>query len=98
MVGQGRLGVRLASLIATLRIVMLPLRQIQEYLHTLHAVTISLGEIVEVQHRLNAQLQPQLESLKAAGRASPAIQADETGWREDGVNGYIWSVSTPTIR
>jgi hypothetical protein len=31
-------------------------------------------------------------------RASPAIQADETGWREDGINGYIWSVSTPTVR
>ena len=23
---------------------------------------------------------------------------DETGWREDGENGYIWAVSTPTIR
>jgi len=39
-----------------------------------------------------------LEALKAKIRASPAVQADETGWREDGSNGYIWSVSTPTIR
>src|SRR2546421_12062119 len=36
--------------------------------------------------------------LKAAIRASPAVQADETGWREDGINGYIWSASTPTLR
>src|SRR5947209_12640601 len=37
VVGQGRLGVRLASLIATLRTVMrLPIRQIQVYLLTLH--------------------------------------------------------------
>jgi hypothetical protein len=35
---------------------------------------------------------------KAEIRASPAVQADESGWREDGINGYIWSVSTPTIR
>jgi transposase len=37
-------------------------------------------------------------AIPAEIRASPAIQADETGWREDGINGYIWSVSTPTIR
>ena len=99
VVGQGRIGVRLASLIATMRIVMrLPIRQIQLYLLTLHGVTISIGEIVELQHRMKAQMQPQLDALKTAIRASPAVQADETGWREDGSNGYIWSVSTPSIR
>jgi hypothetical protein len=29
---------------------------------------------------------------------SPASQADETHWREDGQNGYIWTVNTPTLR
>ena len=88
VVGHGRLGVRLASLIATLRTVMrLPIRQIQTYLLTLHGVSISVGEIVELLHRLKAQI-----------RASPAVQADETGWREDGLNGSIWAVSTPTLR
>src|SRR5258707_2435653 len=99
VVGQGRLGVRLASLIATLRTVMrLPIRQIQLYLLTLHGVRISSGEIVELLHRLKDQMQPHLDALKRAIRASPAVQADETGWREDGLNGYIWSVCTPGIR
>lgn len=31
-------------------------------------------------------------------RAGPAVHADETGWREDGTNGYRWSFSTPTER
>ena len=31
-------------------------------------------------------------------RASPVVQADETGWREDGANGYVWTFSTPTER
>lgn len=26
------------------------------------------------------------------------VNADETGWREDGINGYIWSFSTPRVR
>jgi transposase len=99
VVGQGRLGVRLASLIATLRTVMrLPIRQIQTYLLTLHGVRISSGEIVELLHRLKDQMQPHLDALKREIRASPAVQADETGWREDGLNGYIWSVCTPDIR
>src|SRR5713101_8574083 len=99
VVGQGRIGVRLASLIATLRTVMrLPIRQIQAYLLTLHGIRISIGEIVELLHRIKDQMQPQLETLKREIRASPAVQADETGWREDGLNGYIWSVSTPSVR
>jgi transposase len=99
VIGQGRIGVRLASLIATLRTVMrLPIRQIQMYLLTLHSVAISSGEMVELLHRMKAQMQPQLDALKAGIRASPAVQADETGWREDGSNGYIWSISTPSVR
>src|SRR6266516_7654112 len=59
VMGQGRIGVRLTGLIATLRLVMrLPIRQIQTYLRTLHGVTISNGEIVELQHRLKKQMQP----------------------------------------
>ncbi len=30
-----------------------------------------------------------------AVRASPYINADETGWRENGVNGYAWVYSAP---
>jgi transposase len=99
VLGQGRMGVRLASLITTLRTVMrLPIRQIQAYLLTLHGVAISSGESVELLHRIKEQMQPQLDALKREIRASPAVQADETGWREDGINGYVWSVSTPDMR
>jgi transposase len=99
VLGQGRIGVRLASIIAYLRTVMrLPLRQLRGVLRDLHGMEVSLGELVELLHRLKEYAQPVLSGLKAEIRASPAVQADETGWREDGINGYIWSVSTPTIR
>jgi hypothetical protein len=96
---QGRLGVKITSLMAYLRTVMrLPVQQIQAYLATLHGLKISSGAIVEILHRLKAKLEPTLAGLKAVIRASPAVQADETGWRENGQNGYIWSASTPTVR
>lgn len=99
VLGQGRIGVRLASMIAYLRTLMrLPLRQIQAVLRDLHGFEVSLGELVELLHRIKAFAQPVLDGLKTALQTSPAVQADETGWREDGQNGYIWSLSTPAIR
>jgi transposase len=99
VLGQGRIGVRLSSLIATLRMVMrLPIRQIVAYLETVHQVRISSGEIVELLHRISSYTQPLVGAIKAQIQSSPASQADETGWREDGINGYIWSVSTATLR
>jgi hypothetical protein len=99
VLGQGRIGVRLASMIAYLRTVMrLPIRQIQQVLCTLHGFVVSTGEIVELLHRIKAHAQPLLRDLKAQIRASPAVQADETGWREDGINGYVWTAVTPTLR
>jgi hypothetical protein len=86
-------------MIAYLRTVMrLPLRQLQEVLRTLHGFEVSLGELGELLHRMTDYAQPVLSGLKREIRASPAIQADETGWREDGLNGSIWSVSTPSVR
>ena len=93
------MGVKLSSVIAYLRSVMRePSRQIQAYLAILHGLKISIGEIVELLHRAKGQLHPLVAALKQEIRASPAVQADETGWREDGKNGYIWSGSTPEVR
>jgi transposase len=99
VMGQGRLGIRISSVIAYLRTVMrLPIRQVQSYLQTLHGLPVSVGEIVEIQHRMRKHTVGAVQQLKAQVRASPASQADETSWRENGKNGYIWSVNTPTIR
>jgi hypothetical protein len=96
VLGQGRLGVRVASLIAYLRAAgRLPVRRIQAYLQTVHRLTISSGEIVELLHRVRQATQPAVEALKAQARASPILHADETSWREAGQNGYVWTLSTP---
>jgi transposase len=96
VLGQGRIGVRIASLIAFLsQTLRLPIRRIQAYLHTLHHLTLSAGELVELRHQVRRTLQPTVETLKQQARASPILHGDETGWRENGVNGYIWAFSTP---
>ena len=76
----------------------LPVRQIQAYLATLHGLKIRSGEIIELLHRAKAHLEPRVAALKQHLRASPAVQMDETGWREDGSNGYLWCACTPKLR
>jgi hypothetical protein len=96
VLGQGRIGVRVAALIAYLRSTLrLPIRRIQAYLHTIHQLSLSAGEITELLHQVRRTLHPSIEGLKQQARASPILHGDETSWREDGVNGYIWAFSTP---
>lgn len=94
-IGHGRFGVRLASLIAYLRTTLrLPVRAIQGYLATLHHLRLSVGTIVGLLHRVRQVRQPVLAALQHQARASPVVHGDETGWRENGQHGFVWSLST----
>ena len=63
VLGHGRVGVRLASLIGYLRTTLrLPYALIQSYLQTMHQVWLNIGELLEVLHQLVAAAQPVLPS------------------------------------
>jgi hypothetical protein len=98
VIGQSRIGVGIASLIAYLRTdLRLPVRLIREYLHSIHNLSISTGEIVELLHRVAqapAVLKAQHE-LHQRVRQSHIVHGDETVWREEGQNGYVWLFATP---
>jgi len=97
--GRQRLGSGLVSLIATLREeARLPFATIRWYLRALHGLELSVGALVGAVQRVATRAGPAVEQLRDAIRASPVVHADETGWREDGHNGYAWTVSTPTLR
>jgi hypothetical protein len=99
VVGQGRLGVGLLSLIAVLREELrLPIGAIQWYLAAVHAVHLSVGGIVGALRVVAERAAPLVADLQESIRASPVLHVDETGWREDGGNGYIWTFSTATVR
>lgn len=98
VVGQSRLGVRLMSLIAYLDTACrMPVRLICKLLSGLYGLRLSIGEISQVLHRVAARGQPTYKELLQQLRKSPLLHADETGWRENGKNGYAWSFSTPTL-
>ena len=99
VMGKQRLGVNLLSLIATLREEgRLPIRSVQWYLDTVHQLRLSVGAIVSAIHRTAQRAQPAVAGIVDRIRASPVVHADETGWRQSGANGYVWTFSTPTER
>ncbi len=99
VLGRGRLGLGLLSLIATLREeARVPVRTIQWYLDKVHGLHLSVGAIVGACHQVARHGQPAVDRIRTAIRASPGVHADETGWRENGRNGYVWTFSTPTAR
>jgi hypothetical protein len=97
--GQQRLSARVVSLIATLREVgRLPVRTIQWVLATVHGLQLSAGAIVAASARVATAGAATLTAIRDQVRASPAVAMDETGWRENGGNGYVWTAATPTAR
>jgi transposase len=99
VVGRQRRSARLLSLIATLREEgRVPVRTIQWLLDQLYARPLSVGTIVAASARVAQAATPLVTAIRDQIRASPGVHADETGWRENGANGYVWTFSTPTAR
>jgi transposase len=74
--------------------------------HYLHQVTLGslsqrlgIGEssLIEAMHHLARLFKEVPQRLIAEYRQAPVKHADETGWPNDGRNGYAWLFCTPTI-
>jgi transposase len=97
--GKQRFGVRLQSVIATLReACRVPVTTIRQLLAQLYDLRLSAGAVIAASDRVAAAGAAELRAIRERIRGSPVVHADETGWRQNGVNGYVWSFSTPTDR
>src|SRR5487761_1478872 len=95
VLGQHRVSLRLMGMIAILR---LPIGLIQQYLQIVHGLHLSQGELVTILKTVATQAETAVGAVRAAIRQSPVVRADETGWRQNGHNGYVWSFSTERLR
>jgi hypothetical protein len=99
VLGNHRVSLKLMGLIAGLREqCRLPLGVIQTYLKMFHRLQLSEGEITAILNTVAGLAGPVHRRLKDDIRGSPVVHGDETGWRQTGRNGYLWSFSTPTAR
>ena len=58
---------------------------------------IGYGSLVDALHQLARRFKDVPQRLLKAYRQAPVKHADETGWRNDGGNGYAWLFCTPLL-
>lgn len=95
-VGQSRFGPRVHSLVAYLRqVCRLPVSAIASLLSAFCRLKVSEGEVVALLATVAKLGESAYEALRTRLTESSYVHGDETGWRETGQNGYLWSFSTP---
>ena len=94
---HGQLGLNALATGVLLRVThRLPFRQVSRVLADLPGITVSPGAIARQVQRVADWLEDDYEQLLVSVRAAPRVHADETSWRTDGKNGWLWAVTTPT--
>lgn len=69
----------------------LPYRKITEVLKELCGLSISPGALAQSLQRLSQWLNIEQQTILEAIRAGPLVHIDETGWRLDGKNHWLWA-------
>jgi hypothetical protein len=92
---HGQLGLNAQCTAMMMRVCYrLPFRQISRLFADLPGMRISPGAIVKQIVRIGRWLEKQYHRLKGVIRAAGVVHADETGWRTNGRNGYLWTLNT----
>jgi transposase len=91
---HAQLGINVLATAALMRVAYrLPLRQVAGLFADLPGLRISPGAVAKQLQRLSRWLTGQYDRLQLALRAAGVVHADETGWRTDGKNGYLWTLT-----
>jgi len=69
----------------------LPYRKITQVLKELAGLEVSPGALAQSLQRLSQWLNVEQETILTAIRAGPVVHIDETGWRLDGKNHWLWA-------
>ena len=97
--GQRRFGGSIQALVALLHArYRLPMKELARLLREWCGLHVSDGEVVALLDGVAQAGEAELARLQEAVRGSPVVCADETGWRQDGKNGWLWTFATPTVR
>lgn len=91
-IAPSQLGLNALATAAVMRVCYrLPLRQITQMFEDLPGLTLSPAAVSKQLERLGRWLSGQYDRLQLVLRAAGVVYADETGWRINGKNGYLWT-------
>lgn len=75
----------------------LSLEKIQSLFHEFYGLNIASGTLSEMLSRLGEQMKPAYDILHEGILGAKVLNGDETGWRVDGINHWLWSFSCSTF-
>jgi len=95
---HGQLGINALATGAILRVRhRLPFKQISQVFMDLPGLSVSQAGLVKQIKRLSRWLQGKYQDLIRQMRASGHVYVDETGWRINGKNFWLWAFTNPTF-
>lgn len=98
-VGKQRFGISVQAEVGLRRQqYRLPFRVIRDYLKHRFGLRVSVGQVVALVQGVAERGKALVEEFKQQIRGSAVVNGDETGWRENGQNGHVWSFSTERLR
>jgi transposase len=91
---HAQLGINAMATAAVMRVCYrLPLRQVTQLFEDLPGLTMSPAAVSKQLRRMSRWLNGQYDRLQLVLRAAGVVHADETGWRTNGQNGYLWTLT-----
>ena len=97
--GKRRFGASVQALVGALHgRYRVPMKEIRHLLQEGWGLHVSDGEVVALLDGVVQAGEQELEHLLTQVRGASVVCADETGWRQDGKNGWLWTFTTPTLR
>lgn len=95
VISHSRLGLNLIIQVLIFKYVCrMSLEVLVETLYQTYGINITSGGVVNLLKKTKKYLGKDYAKLLQAIRSSPIKQADETGWRIKGVNGFLWAFLT----
>jgi transposase len=94
---HGQIGLNALSAAMVLRIAhRLPFRQVRQIFLDLPNFSISPAAVADQVQRVARWLEGDYEQMILKLRCAPVVHADETSWRTNGKNGWLWTLASPT--
>jgi len=95
---KARLGLRTMLMVVYLKIAMrLPVEAVSDVLRTSFGLQVSEGEVMLILEQMAEAFGPYYDQLIKSVRKAPARYMDETSWRIDGQNVWLWAFVTKGI-
>jgi len=92
---RARLGLRAMLVVVYLKIgLRLPVESVQKLVETIFDLRVSEGEVCLILEQMAEAFGPYYDQLTQEIRNAPARHMDETSWRINGINVWLWAFIT----